>query len=415
MEATIKIMLNPLRKTSEGKFIVCLRITIDRERTYLSLGHYVTPEQWDQKNSRLKRNYDPVNYKTYNSKINTIYRKALGAINSINSGDAPLTFEEIKKQIFRKKDSSNVFDFMDSQILLLNNKGKNKNANIYKTAKNSLFRFCTAKNKRKLKFTDINVEFLNNYEAFLSKTCSGNGISNYMRTLRAIFNRAISYGVIKADIYPFKNQQNRLGYQISKVETETHHRALDYEQLKKIEQYNAKGIYGKELALDMFIFSFYTRGMNPIDMAELKIKNIKKDRMTYIRKKTGKPLSVKLMKPALDIARKYISHNHSNVYVFPIFNENRHFTEKQKESRMKTKMKRLNDYLKDIDFELELNIEFPLTMYVARHSWATILKRKGASTSLISEGLGHANEHVTQIYLDKFENDALDSLNGFLL
>ena len=415
MEATIKIMLNPLRKTANGKYIVCLRITIDRERTYLSLGHYVNKDQWDEKQSRLKRTYDPVNYKTFNAKIHAIYRKALSAVNSISADNAALTFEEIKRQTFHQKDTSNVFDFIEDEINLLTEKGKIQNANTYVTARNALRRFCHGRNKKKLKFSDIDIEFLNHYEAFLSKACNGNSISNYMRSLRAIFNRAISYGIIKADVYPFKNQQNRLGYQISKVETETIHRALEHEQIKKIEQYNAGGNRGKELARDMFMFSFYTRGMNPIDMAELKLRNIKRDRMMYTRKKTGKPISVKLLKPALDIARKYTSMGHSREYVFPIFNENRHPTEQQKASRMKTKMKRLNNYLKDIEFELELNTEFPLTMYVARHSWATILKRKGASTSLISEGLGHANEYVTQIYLDKFENDALDSLNNFLM
>ena len=56
----------------------------------------------------------------------------------------------------------------------------------------------------------------------------------------------------------------------------------------------------------------------------------------------------------------------------------------------------------------ELNIPIKLTTYVARHSYATVLKRAGVATSIICESLGHSSEKVTQIYLDNFENNQID-------
>ena len=57
----------------------------------------------------------------------------------------------------------------------------------------------------------------------------------------------------------------------------------------------------------------------------------------------------------------------------------------------------------------ELNLPIDITTYVARHSFATVLKRSGVSTSLICETLGHSSEKVTQIYLDSFENSQIDA------
>lgn len=62
-----------------------------------------------------------------------------------------------------------------------------------------------------------------------------------------------------------------------------------------------------------------------------------------------------------------------------------------------------------------LSLAFLLLMHVARHSYATVLKRAGVSTSVICESLGHSSERVTQIYLDSFENAQLDDAMKHLL
>ncbi len=408
-------MLNPNRVTKENKRALVMRVTIGRKRNYYSLGHLVEENHWDDENMRLKRDYDPENYKEYNTGLKNLYAKAIKAVNDMNYENAPLTFGEFKRRVFEEQLNDSVFDLFEYEIDLLKRGGKPQNAAVYKTVRNSLMRYCKTRKKRSLKFSEITVDFLYNYEAFLRTTCTGNGISNYMRTLRALVNKAISYKIIKTDLYPFRNQQNKTGYQITKVESETVHRALTDDEMREIINHNPVGKPGQALAKDLFLFSFYTIGQNPADMAELKWADIFNGRMNYRRKKTGKPFSIKLLPPAMEIINKYKSLNHSEVYVFPIYNEQHHKTPKQKESRFKTKFKRLNSYLKDIGKEIGLEKNFPLTMYVARHSWATIMKRKGVSTSLISEGLGHASEKVTQIYLDKFENDTLDKMNEMLL
>ena len=101
-----------------------------------------------------------------------------------------------------------------------------------------------------------------------------------------------------------------------------------------------------------------------------------------------------------------------NPYLFPILS-NFHRTEQQKVNRIHKIISKVNRALKQIGEELNISID--LTTYVARHSFATVLKRSGVSTSLISEALGHSSERVTQIYLDSFGSDQMEDAMKNLL
>ena len=59
----------------------------------------------------------------------------------------------------------------------------------------------------------------------------------------------------------------------------------------------------------------------------------------------------------------------------------------------------------------EIGLNRPLTMYVARHSWASAARSKNIPISVISEGMGHDNEATTQIYLASLETSVVDNAN----
>ena len=137
-------------------------------------------------------------------------------------------------------------------------------------------------------------------------------------------------------------------------------------------------------------------------------------RLVFNRQKTGKLLSFQLQPAALDILDKYRQPNaHPQDYVFPVLRRSVHITAQQQYGRVQRTNKRINRYLKLIGEHLHLPIT--LTTYVARHSFATVLKRSGVSTSIISESLGHSSEKITQIYLDSFENSQIDAAMQNLL
>lgn len=126
------------------------------------------------------------------------------------------------------------------------------------------------------------------------------------------------------------------------------------------------------------------------------------NQLVYYRKKTKKLISLPLQQEALEILKKYSS---SSPYLFPIFSSF-HKTEQQKKNRRHKVISKVNDTLKAIGNELGISTK--VTTYVARHSYATVLKRAGVSISIIKESLGHSSEKVTQIYLDSFENSQID-------
>ena len=164
------------------------------------------------------------------------------------------------------------------------------------------------------------------------------------------------------------------------------------------------------LAIDVFVFSYLNAGINFIDIAKLKLSNIVESHLIYNREKTKKLINTPLQPKALEIIAKYQSDK--SPYLFPILSPF-HQTEVQVANRLHKVLAKVNKHLKEIGERL--NLPIPLTTYVARHSYATVLKRAGVSTSIISESLGHSSERVTQIYLDSFDNEQINSAMKYLL
>ena len=162
-----------------------------------------------------------------------------------------------------------------------------------------------------------------------------------------------------------------------------------------------------DFARDMFLFSFYTRGMSLVDMAYLRKKDLTNGILSYRRRKTGQQLFIKWEKPMQEIADKYDTKN--SLYLLPII---KHSSIEERTQYIYAGHN-INRNLKIIGRELGLSI--PLTMYVARHAWASIAKSKNVPLSVISEGMGHDSEATTRIYLASLDNMAIDKANSLIL
>lgn len=251
-------------------------------------------------------------------------------------------------------------------------------------------------------FSDIDVAWLKKYEQWMkSNHYAVNTIGTRLRHLRAVFNRAIENKQTTA--YPFSS------YKLSKVNQQTAKRAISKQDIQKIINYKGKSNM-ECLAIDLFTFSYFTAGINFIDMAMLERSNIVDGQLTYYRKKTKKQIIIPLQDKAVEIIHKY--NNERSPYLFPILSPF-HKTEVQIANRLHKVLAKVNKYLKDIGDKLKLPL--PLTTYVARHSYATVLKRAGVSTAIISESLGHSSEKITQTYLDSFDNEQVDEAMKNLL
>lgn len=412
MKATVKIMLNPTRSNKDKTRTVSLRLTINRKRVYYSLDIAASETQWNKNLCQLNKSYDPETYKEKNKTLNNYYVKAHKVLNEIEISKKLLTHNEFRNKFFNISNGNNsVLEYYDNYIDDLKSKGKIGNAENYKQSREAFAKF---KKSKTLKFEEVDVAFLNRWEKSLSKTCSGNGISNYMRSLRALYNRAISEEVCSQENYPFKTKLNSKGYDISKLETETIKRALSKDDLEKLKNYIPENDDYLTDAKNIFFFSFYTMGINIIDICKLKWSNIDDGRIKYFRSKNHKPHTIKIIEPVSRIINYYEAFDYGTDYIFPIL-KTEEKDEVQIRRRVKLFSRQLNRNLKRLGKLAEISNPDKLTTYVARHSFATTMKRKGVSTTLISEAMMHSDEKTTQIYLDSFGNDRVDEMNELIL
>ncbi len=287
--------------------------------------------------------------------------------------------------------------FMQGIIQQLQQLDKTRTSETYAATLSSFMKFRGGQDIS-LRKIDGNIMML--YEAWLKgKGLCLNTVSFYMRILRATYNRAAEQELTEQR-HPFRHVYTGIG--------KTTKRALPLKDIKRIKELDLKAKPHLDYARDMFLFSFYTRGMSFIDMAYLKKSDLKNGIITYRRRKTGQQLSVKWEECMEDIITKY-GENASTRYLLPIINKPRSDTRTQ----YKNAICRINVALKEVANLAGLHI--PLTMHVARHCWASAAKSKNIPISVISEGMGHDSEETTRIYLASLDTNIVDRANSLIL
>ena len=400
MNGTIKVLCYKSKTLRNGEHPLMLCVCKDNKRKYLSLGISVSAEHWDFK-SNLPNDKCPNRERIIiliNEKVNEIQRIALDKKIAGRDFSASTLIESAKPSETSKR---TVGDYFLTYIQNLKNENRLRYAGMYEISYNSFMKFAKHLD---IPFSDIDVGWLKRYEAWgKAQNLSISTISTRLRHLRAVFNLALLEHAIKSDCYPFHN------YKVSKLNKATAKRALSKDDIRRIMEYKGKSQM-ECLAIDIFTFSYLCAGINFIDMAKLKYSNIQENQLVYNREKTKKLIITPLQERAKQIIEKY--NNGKSAFVFPILS-NFHKTDVQVANRLHKVLANLNKQLKAIGVKLKLPI--PLTTYVARHSFATVLKRAGVSTSIISESLGHSSEKITQVYLDSFDKEQMNTAMQALL
>ena len=290
---------------------------------------------------------------------------------------------------------SSLFNFMHGVIAQLNQLGKIRTSETYTATLKSFMAF---RESQDVPLDGISSDMMLLYEAHLkARDVSMNTISFYMRNLRAVYNRAVEKGLTPQN-NPFRHVYTGVDKTIK--------RAIPIKTIKELKEFDLSLKPSLDFARDMFMFSFYTRGMSFIDMAYLKKSDLQNGILTYRRRKTGQLLSIKWEKCMEDILSKYPKNQTD--YLLPIIKET-----VNERRQYDNALHLVNYHLKDLSSMLKL--QRPLTMYVARHSWASAAKAKNIPLSVISEGMGHDSEATTQIYLASLETSVVDKANKIIL
>lgn len=399
MSTTVSIVCYKSKVLKNNESPLMLRVCKNGKRKYQSLGISINPALWDFKTNKPARNCPN---KEYIEKLITEKAKAYTEkIIELKAMDKEFTATTLVEKVNNPIKLKTVGDVFLDYIQRLTAEKRTGYMLSIKQVYNSLIRFNKHLN---IYFPDIDITWLRKYETWLrSNNIKENTIGIRFRTLRAIYNLAIEENIVKAEYYPFKK------YKVSKLHEETAKRAINKDEINSILNYKSGNPYTR-FPIDLFTFTYLTGGINFVDIAYLTKDNIIDDRLVYYRRKTSKLIKLPLQPKAIELINKYSKPD--NPYLFPILSTF-HKTEQQQRNRIHKVITKVNDRLKAIGKELNLPID--LTTYVARHSFATSLKRSGVQTSMISEMLGHSSETVTQIYLDSFGNDQMEDAMKNLL
>lgn len=376
------------------------QVIYNRMVRQISTPHKIFTEEWnpDIEDLIIK---PPSSRLNYLESINRTIRCDMERIHRIvskwvNDGKV-FTIDEIVETFHNQSSGNTLFAYMERMIAMYWKQGQYRTSETYSTTLNSFKRFRADVD---VGLEDIDSGLMETYESYLKQNdLSPNTISFYLKHLRAVYNRAVDDELIM-DRKPFKR--------VSTAIEKTPKRAISLRNIKRLKALDCSHNPSRKFARDMFLFSFYTRGMSFVDIAYLQKKNLKGDVLFYRRKKTNQQLMIHWEGCMQEILKSYGADT-SSPYLFSIIKEPSNNPRKQYQNALFL----INRHLKEIGKGLGLHQ--PLTMYCARHSWASIARDEGIPLSIISERMGHDSEKTTQIYLASLKTEVIDKANRKIL
>jgi integrase/recombinase XerD len=397
--ANIKTLLDLRRAKSDGTFNIIFRITDCKKVYTINSGVSLTQQYWDEKKGQVGKTHP--NVKPLNIKLSKHFFKIEQAVLSL---DDEFSIDKLKAMLSGKPhvEAPETFQvFADKIIQQMMEANRVGNALVYQTAVNRLITYCG----KDVSFEEINYKLLDQFSHDL--TTSGlkiNSVSNYFRSIRAIYNKAIKMKVVDRSLYPF--------YDISIKSEKTAKRAILKEDIAKLLEVHVEKNSTCWRSLNYFMLSFYLRGISFTDLAYLKQSNIIDGRIEYRRRKTHKNYNVKLFPEAETIINQM--HVPGSDYLLPIIPFGVTEDSVRAKRIIQQCIKTTNKYLKKLSAECGLLNS--IQTYTSRHSFATIAKRMGYSNELIAESLGHEiGNKITNIYLDTFDTNVLDSMHQHVI
>lgn len=392
--ATVKVKLRP--STVPGKAgTIYYQLTHLRQVKQITTKIHLHPQDWDSNKAQIIFT-DSTSY-LLQCKIDRDLDRLKKIIYKIDAECANYTVNEIIEKFYQTTADYSITDFFTQQIQKLKNDNRRGTARNYSKTLKSLKAFMKNTDST---FNIVTEQFVESYNTFLiQRGVVRNTISFYMRIFRSVYNKAVTQKIIE-HTFPFKNVYTGVDRTRKRAVTET-----VISQLLSIDLKKSKAL---QFARDLFIFSFYARGMAFVDIVYLKKSNIQNGYITYVRHKTGQELTIRIETRLQNIINQY--EKKDSPYLFPILNTE---DENKAYSQYEIALNYYNRQLKRLSKLLEPNIN--LSSYTPRHTWATTARNKNVPLSIISAGMGHSSEKTTLIYLTKIDNSIIDEVNKAII
>lgn len=368
----------------------------------ISTDYHICPDEWDEKTATLViplKGERKAELQLMKSAITWEMRQRREAIAKLEIANKDFSLDELCEAFCQLPTCKTVFTTLQEQAARQERMLRHGTAMTYS---NAYQRFKEFRADADLTFDQLTPGMIEEYEAWLTnRRLMQNTIRFYLRTLHTLLYKAVDEGLLSDD--------NKLFSRVRLAYVSTTKRAISTEDIRAIQQLELPPDSIQSFARDLFMFSFYTRGMSFVDIAYLKKKDLKNGLLSYCRKKTNQQITIAWEQELQDIVDRYSAQTGDTPYMLPII-KNTDETEYVQYKRVQTN---INRALKRIGTMAGLKL--PVTMYVARHSWASIARDMDISISVISEGMGHQSCKTTQIYLDTLDTSKITAANRMII
>ncbi|MFZ7115806.1 MAG: tyrosine-type recombinase/integrase [Bacteroidota bacterium] len=396
LKPVITIYFDQRRLKKEGLVPVKLRVFYNGEVRLFSLKENIRIVDIENfKSSKPKSAFKDSYYK-----VHEYMKRANDLILKLN----PFAFDDFESALFNKKltkeHSNCVFKTFRKVIMELEDNGKIRTAYLYNNSLTSIKSFT---GKEELLFSQVDSNFLKKYNDWMIRNGrSTTTLSMYLRCLRRLFNEAIDKGFLSRDSYPFGK------YKFQILASRNIKKALTKSEVGRLVKAEVEEGSLKQRSRDIWFFSYLCNGANFKDIAKLRVMDIHNNRINFIRSKTSTTAQfqnaiVSIMTPEMiEIIQRWGNINgKENDYIFPFLKKT--YTPRQELIKIRDEIKLINKHIGKL--AVETGITAKVTTMTARHSFATVLRREGASNEFIGEAMGHSNLKTTENYLDSFEDD----------
>ena len=396
---TIRLKFRP--SSVEGRpgtiyYQLCHKQTIKRINTRI----HIYPHQWDPVTEQFLISSDELGVMTrYRSTVSRDMQLLHDIAYRMEASGKDYTLEELAVRFLSVHTDVRTLPYMEEDIASLIRDMKLGTAS---NRRKTLRSFLTFLGHRNIPMSEWDHLLITEYGAWLRRrNLTRNTVSFYMRSLRSVYNKAVKEGLI-IQSYPFRNVYTGVD--------NTRKRAVNEDILLRMKQLDLSRSRPLDLARDIFVFSYCTRGMAFVDIAMLRRRDIMDGCIHYTRKKTGQKMRVRIEPCAREIIDKYAVLNPGSAYIFPLIkSEDSRDIYRQYQTALgyhNRKLKRLSAML---------GIDTPLTSYVARHTWATTARNHNTPLAVISSGMGHTSERTTRIYIASLDENVIDRFNRDIL
>lgn len=402
--ASIKTILRINKIKPDGTAPIIFRITSNRKVTEHFSGQYIKPEEWDEKNSLVKKSH------SNSVRLNHLIEKKRSEISDIlleaQSDKKALS----KKQIKHKIKTNNTSSFFEIAKEHLSDLLKLKKYNQHSGEKPRVDHFKSFLETDDISFQEITIPLLKKFSIYLKseKNLSDRSVVNCLVVIRTIYNKGISLGLVDYKHYPFGPGKIQIKF------PESVKQGLSEDEIRLFENFNLEEGSQQWNARNVWLTSFYMAGIRVSDVIQLKWQDINDNRLTYRMGKNKKIVSLKVPKKVLEIITYYSTNKKDSIYIFPYLKNENEFDKEKIHSRVRSVNSLINKYNNRTAKAAEINKK--MSMHISRHSFGNIAGDK-ISPQALQKLYRHSDIKTTIGYQSNFihqdVDDALDSVINF--